>query len=121
MPDLIDHLRPADSDGVTEPLSHALQFDGRRRVRQADSIMARMAGLRLVEHLARAGFVVTKRAGPVAPSTWRMPGPVVPSLWHPPCRNLHPPYRQPGEITDSQSRVWRPVPPGRSGPPCRSP
>jgi hypothetical protein len=40
----------------------ALRFRGRKRVHNADEIMAEIVAKRLVEHLERAGFVVMKRA-----------------------------------------------------------
>ena len=39
----------------------ALRFAGRKRVHNADEIMAEIVAKRLVEHLERAGFVVMKR------------------------------------------------------------
>ena len=69
----LDHLRPADPDSVAESLSVALQFEGRRRVQHADSVMTMVAAERLVKHLVRAGFVVMRREGAAAPSTSGMP------------------------------------------------
>jgi hypothetical protein len=54
-------LRPATLDEVAETLSYALRYDGRRRVHHADDAMARITAERLVEHLARSGFVLMKR------------------------------------------------------------
>jgi hypothetical protein len=53
MPDA-DKLTPADP-------SYALRFQGRKRVQNADEIMAEIVAKRLVEHLEPAGFVVMKR------------------------------------------------------------
>ena len=39
----------------------ALRFQGRKRVHNADEIMAEIVAKRLVEYLDRAGFVVMKR------------------------------------------------------------
>ena len=50
-------LRPATPDEVAETLSFALRYEGRRRVHHADDLMARITAERLVEHLARSGFV----------------------------------------------------------------
>ena len=42
-------------------LAYALRFQGRKRVHNADEIMAEIVAKRLVKHLERAGFVVMKR------------------------------------------------------------
>ena len=42
-------------------IAFALRFQGRKRVHNADEIMAEIVARRLVEHLERAGFVVMKR------------------------------------------------------------
>lgn len=55
-------LRPATPDELAETLAFALRYDGRKRVHHADSVMARITADRLVRHLERSGFVVTKRA-----------------------------------------------------------
>lgn len=59
-------LRPATQDEIADTLAFALQFDGRRRVRHADSFIAQIAAKRLVEHLERSGFVVMRK--PPAPA-----------------------------------------------------
>jgi len=64
MPDTPD-LRPATADEIAQTLAFALQYDGRKRVHQADSFLARIAAERLVLHLERSGFVVMKK--PPAP------------------------------------------------------
>jgi hypothetical protein len=56
MPDA-DKLTPADPSDLANALAFALGFRGRKRVHNADEIMAE----RLVEHLERSGFVVMKR------------------------------------------------------------
>jgi len=45
-------------DELTQSLSFALPFNGRKRVRDADEMMARITAARLVEHLERSGYVV---------------------------------------------------------------
>jgi hypothetical protein len=50
MPDT-PNLRPATREEVAQPLSFALQFDGRRRVHSADELMAQITAERLVEYL----------------------------------------------------------------------
>jgi hypothetical protein len=57
MPDAPD-LRPATRDELTQSLSFALRFNGRKRVHDADEAMARITDERLVEHLERSGYVV---------------------------------------------------------------
>ena len=65
MPDA-SHLRPATPDEIAETLSFALRYEGRRRVHQADDIMARITAERLVRHLERSGFVLMRRPPAVA-------------------------------------------------------
>jgi hypothetical protein len=72
-----DSLKPASSDELAESLSHALMYDHRRRVHDADWLIANVAAERLVDHLAAAGYVVMKRGGAVAPSTSKMPTPTL--------------------------------------------
>lgn len=64
-------LRPATAEEITETLSFALRYDGRRPVRTGIDAMARITAERLVEHLERSGFVVLKRSQRPAP---RLPG-----------------------------------------------
>jgi hypothetical protein len=45
-------------DELTQLLSFALQFNGRKRVHDADETMAQITVERLVEYLERAGYVV---------------------------------------------------------------
>jgi hypothetical protein len=66
MPDP-QELRPATAEEVTESLSFALRYDGRRPVRTAADAMARITAERLVEHLERSGCVVMKRPPADAP------------------------------------------------------
>jgi hypothetical protein len=54
-------LRPATPDEIATTLSFALRYDGRKRVRQGDELMARIVADRLVKHLERSGFVVMKK------------------------------------------------------------
>lgn len=65
MPDDPAQLRPATEDELAETLAFALRYGGRKRVHQGDGIMARIVAGRLIEHLARSGFVVMKK--PPAP------------------------------------------------------
>ena len=62
MPDAADKLTPADPSDLAAALAFALRFQGRKRVHNADEIMAEIVAKRLVEHLERAGFVVMQRA-----------------------------------------------------------
>jgi hypothetical protein len=52
------NLRPATRDELTQPLSFALRFNGRRRIHGAGEVMADIKAERLVEYLGRAGYVV---------------------------------------------------------------
>jgi hypothetical protein len=71
MPERAD-LIPANPDEIAEALSFALQYDGRKRVRHADTMMARITADRLVRHLAASGFVLMKGPAALAPSTTGM-------------------------------------------------
>jgi hypothetical protein len=52
------NLRPAARDELTQSLSFAVRFNGRKRVHGADELMAQITAERLVEYLERAGYVV---------------------------------------------------------------
>ncbi len=54
-------LKPATSEDLIAALAFALRFQGRKRVHNADEIMAEIVAKRLAEHLQRAGFVVMQR------------------------------------------------------------
>ena len=43
---------------LTQSLSFALRFDGRRRIHSADELMAQITADRLAEYLEQAGYVV---------------------------------------------------------------
>ena len=60
MPD-VDKLTPADPSDLASALAFALRFHGRKRVHNADELMAEIVARRLIEHLERAGFVIMKR------------------------------------------------------------
>jgi len=62
MTDPPDKLRPADPRDLAAALAFALRYHGRKRVHNADEIIAEIVAKRLVEHLERAGFVVMQRA-----------------------------------------------------------
>jgi len=62
MPEPADKLTPATPEDVASALAFALRFQGRKRLHNADEIMAEIVARRLVEHLERAGFVIMKRA-----------------------------------------------------------
>jgi hypothetical protein len=66
------HLHPASPDEIAQALSFALRYDGRKRVNNADELMARITADRLVMHLELAGFVLMKKAPLAAPSTSAM-------------------------------------------------
>jgi hypothetical protein len=67
------NLRPATPDEIAETLSFALLYEGRKRVRQADDIMARITAERLVRHLERSGFVLMRRPPGAAPAVGSAP------------------------------------------------
>ncbi len=62
MTDPGDMLTPADPHDLAAALAYALRYQRRKRVHNADEVMAEIVAKRLVEHLDRAGFVVMKRA-----------------------------------------------------------
>jgi hypothetical protein len=61
MRDSAENLTPPDPGDLAAALAFALRFHGRKRVHNADELMAEIVARRLVEHLERAGFVVMKR------------------------------------------------------------
>jgi hypothetical protein len=61
MTDPAQKLTPADPRDLADALAFALRFEGGKRARNADEVMAEIVARRLVEHLERAGFVVMKR------------------------------------------------------------
>jgi hypothetical protein len=56
-----DKLTPAEPCDLADATAFVLRFDRRKRVHDADEIMAELVAKRLVEHLGRAGFVVMRR------------------------------------------------------------
>ena len=56
-----DTLTPADPSDLAAALAFALRYQGRKRVHNADEIMAEIVARRLVEHLERADFVVMRK------------------------------------------------------------
>ena len=54
-------LRPAAADEITTALSFALRYQGRKRVFDADDVMARITAEWLLQHLDASGFVLLKR------------------------------------------------------------
>ncbi len=61
MPEAPVPLTPAAPDDLVAALAFALRFSGRKRVHNADEIMAEIVAKRLADYLSRAGFVVMKR------------------------------------------------------------
>ena len=61
MSDAADKLTPADPNDLAASLPFALRRQGRKRVHNADEIIAEIVAKRLVDHLGRAGFVIMKR------------------------------------------------------------
>ena len=60
MTDTADNLKPATPDDLADALAFALRFHGRKRIHNADEIMARIVAERLVDHLLRSRFVLMK-------------------------------------------------------------
>jgi hypothetical protein len=60
MPDA-DKLTPASPEDIAAALAFALRFAGRKRIHDADEILAKIVARRLVEHLERSGFVVMRK------------------------------------------------------------
>ena len=56
MNDPADKLTQVDPRDLADGLAFALRFQGRKRVHNADEIMAEIVAKRLVEHSERAGF-----------------------------------------------------------------
>lgn len=54
-------LRPATHDEIADALGFALRFDGRKRFRGGDDLMAKITAQHLVRYLELAGFVVMKK------------------------------------------------------------
>lgn len=61
--------RLASDEEVLETLAFGLRYQGRRRVRDADDAMARIAARRLLELLRQSGYAVVKQPPAAAPST----------------------------------------------------
>jgi hypothetical protein len=96
-------MRQATSDEIAETLSFALVHKGRRRVRDAERMMARIKAQRLVRHLERSGFVVMKKAPAAAHSASAIMPP--PGAAYPRCRlSLNGPD---GVGSDSPGRNYR--------------
>jgi hypothetical protein len=69
-------LRPATADEIAQTLAFALQYQGRKRMHDADGLMANITAERLVRHLEASGFVLMKRPPAAPPTTAGMlPGP----------------------------------------------
>ena len=66
-------LVPATPDEFAQSLAFALRYNGRKRVHDADDVMARITAERLVRHLEMSGFVIMKAPPRAAPTTSGMP------------------------------------------------
>jgi hypothetical protein len=60
MPD-DDKLSPADPQDLADAIAFALNFNGRKRVHDADAFMVRITVDRIVRHLEQARYVVIKK------------------------------------------------------------
>ncbi len=56
-----DKPTPADRSDLADALAFALRYQGRKRVHNADEIMAEIIAKGPVDRLERAGFVIMKR------------------------------------------------------------
>ena len=65
----MEELRPTDPTEIADALMHALCYDGRKRARDADQLMARIVAERLVQHLLRCGFRLMRVPGAPLPDT----------------------------------------------------
>jgi hypothetical protein len=73
-PAIVGAMREATPEEVAASLSFALLFNGRKRYRQADEMMAKIVAEHLVAHLRRSGYVVMKEPrgpGHSTPATHR--------------------------------------------------
>ena len=61
-------MKAASTEELIDGLSHALRYDGRKRVHHADPILARNTAELLVRHLMECGFVVMRKEGGAAVS-----------------------------------------------------
>lgn len=60
MPDDKD-LRPATQDELVQTISHALLFNGKKRIHHSDEFMASLMAKHLIESLDRSLFVIMKK------------------------------------------------------------
>jgi hypothetical protein len=69
-PDKNAELTLADDERLAESLAYALRhYNGKKRARDADELIARLAADRLVKHLHTCGYVVMVGPPTVAHST----------------------------------------------------
>jgi hypothetical protein len=54
-------LNPMTPEELRRDLAFALTFDGRKRFRRADNLLADIAARHIVDHLERCGMVVMRR------------------------------------------------------------
>ena len=62
-------LRPVSDEEVQHDLAFALRYRGRKRVHEAEDVMARITAERLTEHLRRCGYVLAKKPDATAPTS----------------------------------------------------
>jgi len=67
-------LTPATRDDLIQALAHALEFQGRRRARGDDGLMANIVAERLADFLEQSRFVVMRKS----------PAPLPTAAQHPP-------------------------------------
>ncbi len=54
-------LKPATRESLIQTLAHGLRFEGRKRIHQADELMAWIAAEKLADHIDRANLVVMQK------------------------------------------------------------
>jgi hypothetical protein len=81
-----DKLTPASPEEVTDSISFALRFNGRKRFHEGDKLMAEITADHIVRYLERSRFVIMKRPpiGGSAPLNPSASYPLNPSASYPP-------------------------------------
>ncbi len=61
-------LRPALREDVEQALSFALRFDGKKPMKHAEPLMAKIVAEHIANHLEKSGFVISRRPPRAAPT-----------------------------------------------------
>jgi len=54
-------MEEAKPEDIEQSIAFALMYNGRRRTREADQLMAQIVAKHLVDHLRRSNFVIMRR------------------------------------------------------------